>query len=64
MQFRALFPLMLAGAGAFAPSALAQECASDADCPAGYTCTAYVQTCPDCPPDANMMYGSSCPDGI
>lgn len=50
MLFRALFPVLLAVAGLFAPSLLAQECASDADCPAGYTCTAYLQTCPDCPP--------------
>lgn len=51
MRLRALLPSIVASMCAFAPSALAQECSSDADCPAGYTCASYVQACPDCPPD-------------
>jgi Cys-rich repeat protein len=39
---------LTAGVGA------AQECATDADCPAGYVCAGYAGACPDCPP------GQSC----
>lgn len=50
MRFRALLPWMPILASVFAPAAAAQECASDADCPAGYACVGYFQSCPDCPP--------------
>lgn len=51
MQSRVLGPAMLLVVSVVvAPGALAQECASDADCPAGFACVGYVQACPDCPP--------------
>ena len=51
MCARVLSPLFVLMVSLFAHGAAAQECASDADCPAGYACASYAQTCPDCPPD-------------